>query len=116
MTNKIPEPPKGLRRSGRALWRAVLREYDLDQHEVVLLREAGRTADLIDELQATIDRDGIMGQTSQGPRVNPCAAELRQQRIAFARLLTALRIPAGEQDGRDQVRGTMRGVYRIGAA
>ncbi|MBN9610994.1 MAG: hypothetical protein BGO26_16665 [Actinobacteria bacterium 69-20] len=114
-TNKTkpPDPPKGLQASGRALWRAVLRDYELDEHETVILREACRTADLCDTLQAQIDQDGIMGETSQGPRVNPCAAEIRQQRVTFARLLTALRIPQGEADGRAQVRGTVRGVYGI---
>ncbi len=114
MPNKIPKPPVGLRKSGRALWHAVLTDWALDEHEETLLREACRTADLLDALQDQLERDGLMSESSQGSRVHPAAAELRQQRIAFARLMTALRIPAGEDDGRDQRRGT-RGVYRMGA-
>lgn len=113
MTAETPKPPAGLRASGRALWRAVLGTYDLEQHELTMLREACRTADSIDGLQNLIDDEGLMGETSQGRRVHPALVELRQQRIAFARLLTALRVPTGEEDGRTQQRGGTRGVYGI---
>jgi hypothetical protein len=110
-----PRPPAGLRKSGRALWRAVLEDYALDTHEETILREACRTADSLDALQTLLDNEGMTAQTSQGMRVHPALVELRQQRIAFARLLTALRIPAGEetQTGRTQHRGGPRGVYGI---
>ena len=113
MAAETPKPPSGLRRSGRALWRAVLRDYELDEHETTILREACRTADSLDALQALLDSEGLMASTSQGPRVHPALVELRQQRVTFARLLTALRIPQGEADGRTQVRGVVRGVYGI---
>src|SRR4051794_20787006 len=96
MAVKAPEPPSGLRKSGRALWRAVLRDYELDEHETTILREACRTADSLDALQGLVDSDGLMSETSQGPRVHPALVEARQQRVTFARLLTALRIPTGE--------------------
>ncbi len=113
MAQEAPKPPPGLRRSGRALWRAVMTDYELDQHETTILREACRTADSLDALQALLDAEGHMGETSQGPRVHPALVEARQQRITFARLLTALRIPQGEEDGRGQSRGGPRGVYGI---
>jgi len=110
----VPKPPAGLRASGRALWRAVLNDFDLDQHERTILREACRTADSLDGLQALLDTEGLSAESSQGVRVHPALVELRQQRIAFARLLTALRIPAGETtDSRTQHRGGPRGVYGI---
>ena len=113
MALKAPGAPSGLRRSGRALWRAVMSDFDLDEHETTILREACRTADSLDDLQALIDFEGLMAQTSQGPRVHPALVEARQQRLAFARLLTALRIPTGEVAGRTQQRGGPRGVYGI---
>lgn len=109
-----PTPPRGLKSSGRALWKAVLAQYALDEHELTILREASRTADALDALQTTLDNEGHMSSSSQGIRVHPVLPELRQQRIAFARLITALRIPAGEvNDGRGQVRGGLRGVHGI---
>lgn len=113
MADKPPSPPSELRTSGRALWRAVLEDYELDRHEVTILREACRTADALDGLQALLDADGLMGATSQGPRIHPALVEARQQRLTFARLLTALRIPAGETEGRTQSRGGTRGVYTL---
>jgi len=111
-----PPPPDGLQDSGKALWGAVLDDYALDEHELTILREACRTADLLDGLQATLEAEGLMSETSQGSRVHPAAVELRQQRVTFARLVTALRIPAGEDDGRTQRRGGTRGVYGLAAS
>ena len=73
-----------------------------------------RTVDSLDDLQALLDAEGITSESSQGLRVHPALVELRQQRIAFARLLTALRIPTGDAGvGRTQTRGGIRGVYGI---
>lgn len=111
----IPKPPTGLRRSGRALWRAVLRDFELDEHERATLLQACRLADVCDTLARTIEAEGIMSESSQGGRVHPAVVELRQQGIALARLMTALRIPAGEDTGagRTQSRPGVRGVYGI---
>ena len=107
------DPPEGLKASGRALWSAVLGDFELDQHEQTVLREACRTADLLDGLQALLEDEGLTSESSQGSRVHPAAVELRQQRVTFARLLTALRIPAGDEEGRTQGRGAPRGVYGL---
>jgi hypothetical protein len=40
--------------SGRALWRAVLADYVLDEHETAILKEACRTADLCDRLEVLL--------------------------------------------------------------
>jgi hypothetical protein len=86
-------------------------DYDLDEHETTILLHACRTADLCDQLEALL-ADGLMASTSQGPRVHPAAAELRQQRVTLARLIAALRIPADTSDGRTQSR-PVRGVYGV---
>jgi hypothetical protein len=102
------------------LWRAVLADFDLEEHESSLLLQACRTADALDALQELLDTEGPMSETSQGPRVHPALVELRQQRIALARLLAALRIPSGEgvapdsSGRRAQPRAGVRGVYSIG--
>jgi len=113
MADKTPNRPAGLSKWGRPLWRAVMRDYVLDEHETTILREACRTADALDKLQGQIEADGIMSESSQASRVHPALVEIRQQRITFARLLTGLRIPQGESDGRSQSRGGPRGVYGI---
>jgi phage terminase small subunit len=100
MTGTVsPRPPTDLRRSGKALWRAVMDDYELAHQEVALLTEACRTLDSCDALQEQLTADGVMSESSQGVRVHPALVELRQQRIALARMFAALRVPSGE-DGR----------------
>jgi hypothetical protein len=93
----------------------VLEAFELDEHELALLRQAARTADLCDALQAIVD---VEGPIVDG-RAHPAVVELRQQRIVLARLIVALRVPLGDQEdaatsaaGRLQRRG-LRGVYGI---
>lgn len=120
MTTTAPKPPKGLRTAGKRLWTSVQRDYELETHEQRLLLEAARTLDLLDELAAAVDRDGALVDSQQGLRANPAAVEARQQRITLARLLAALRLPAGDEDDvtnrRPQRRVGARGVYSIGVA
>lgn len=112
MAAKTRKAPVGLKESGRDLWAAVLHDFELSEHEVAVLREACRTADSIDTLQAQVDADGVMSESSQGVRVHPALVELRQQRVTLARLFAALNIPVGDAEGRTQHRGP-RGVYGI---
>ena len=109
-TQQVPEPPAGLQESGQSLWRAVMIDFELAEHETTVLREACRTADSLDALEALLTAEGLMSTSSQGPRVHPALVELRQQRITFARLLTALRLPDDDQTRAPSRAGT-RGTY-----
>ena len=114
-----PRAPEGTQKAGQRLWKAVVGHYELDEHEMTLLVQACRIADVCDELQAHIDLDGPMISGSGG-RIRPAVVELRQQRIALARLIVALRVPIGDQEEtpaktgapRQQRRGA-RGFYAI---
>lgn len=112
------KPPTGLREAGKRLWRSILDDYDLDEHERALLLEACRSVDLLDLLDAAVRKDGPMVDSPQGQKAHPAAVEARQQTIALARLLAALRLPAGADEDRaegrrPQRRGAPRGVYPI---
>lgn len=109
-----PQPPKGTGPGGRQLWRAVLAKYELEEHELTLLREAVRTVDQLDALAAVVSVQDV----TVGQRVNPALVEQRQLRIALARLLGALRLPAGDEDDqspgrRPQRRLGVRGIYGL---
>jgi hypothetical protein len=113
----VPSAPKGAGPSGLALWRDVLGKYELEEHELALLREAVRTVDDLDALAAVTARDGV----TLGARVHPALVEARQLRIALARLVGSLRLPAGDEDDqaagrRPQRRVGARGVYAVGGA
>lgn len=110
---ETPQMPPGLKTSGRRLWSAVVDEFDLAEHEVSLLVQACRTADALDGLQGELDADGPIVESPQGRKAHPALPELRQQRIAYARLLVALGLPSGVDDEQPAAgrRGGARGVY-----
>jgi hypothetical protein len=118
----IPRPPKGAGPSGRRVWRAVLGEFELEEHERALVTALMRQVDRLDELEALITAEGLMVSGHGTVKMHPAVIEARQSAIAVARISAALRLPAGEQeDGQDapgwpQRRGGARGVYGIGGA
>jgi len=108
------------------LWRSVVSAYVLAEHELVLLRQACAVADVCDELRSVLAAEGVMTATRLGERkVHPALVEVRQQQLALARLVVALRVPLGDQEdqspavpstaARLQRRG-LRGVYGGGAS
>jgi hypothetical protein len=93
MTLSTPEPAReDTGPDGRRLWDAITREYELQEHELVLLRQAVRVADTCTDLQAMLDRDGLL----LGERIHPASVELRQQCLLLGRLIVALRVPSGD--------------------
>ena len=102
-----------LRPSGRKLWDFAVDEFEFEEHERAVLLEACRTVDLLDDLHAAVEAEGPVLDSPQGRKAHPAAVEARQQRIALARLLSALRIPS-EDDERPQQRHGARGVYSLG--
>lgn len=114
MNAETPRAPVGVRAPGRRLWVSVVDVYVLEEFELALLREAVRTVDLLDRLDARVRDEGPLVSSPQGDRAHPAAVEARQQRIALARLLAALRLPAGEGEQRPQRRVGVRGTYRLG--
>jgi hypothetical protein len=116
----IPTPPKGLQAAGRSLWKAVLGPYELDQHEVLLLKEACRCADRLDRLDVEASNGTVTVTVTnhRGDEVaHPAMVEARQQSLTLSRLLASLRLPSGDEgDGklsRPQRRGASRGSYGI---
>ncbi len=123
MAKRIPSPPAGLAAPGRRLWRAVVTDYVVAEHELVLLRQACRSADVCDELAGVVAKEGPLVTSRLGEqKVHAALVELRLQRITLARLIVSLRVPLGDQEeavkpspdvgaaARLQRRG-LRGVY-----
>jgi len=102
--------------AGERLWRSVMDGFELDEHELTLLRSACATADHVEALDALVRSEGAVIESPQGRKAHPALVEVRQQRITLARLLAALRMPQGDEDEgarRPQRRG-VRGVQMIG--
>ena len=120
MAQKIPATPKGTGPSGTKLWRDVLSKYELEEHELALLREMLRTVDLLDKLAAITARERLMVKGAWDSKPHPAITKSRQQKIALARLTAALRLPAGDENDpavgrRPQRRVGVRGVYGVRA-
>ena len=102
------KPPRGLGREGKAIWSAVSENFELEAHEVEVLRQVAVVADRIAALDAVVARDGVL----LGDHVHPALAESRMQRVTLGRLLAGLRLPDLE-DHRPQRRGGFRKAYQI---
>jgi len=119
MSDDTPRAPAGLTAAAKRLWAEVLDEYELEEHELGLLRELCRTQTQLDRLDRIVRRDGPLVTDRFGEaRTHPAAVEARQLRIAYARMSAALRLPAGEEGDqqatrRPQRRSGARGVYRL---
>jgi hypothetical protein len=94
--------PSKLGAAGRKLWRAMTSEFEIAEGEVrviALLEAAVRQADDVALLEEALARDGVTVVGSRGQaRMNPVVAELRQSRLALARLLGELPVPEPEAD------------------
>lgn len=106
----VPKAPAGLEQAGRRLWRAVLKAFDLEEHELALLRRACHVADRCEALQAVVDSEGLFETNRLGERkMHPAVVELRQQEILLAKLVVAMRVPLGEA-GEDEPRPQLRAL------
>lgn len=120
--------PKGLATRGRRLWREIAEEHTLDAMQKVILEEACRTADRLDQLEEKLSgredawahlrtRADSMIHTDDGVGVtidlvvDNALTEARQQQNVFKQLLAALRLPDAA-GARPQQRGGARGAYK----
>jgi len=85
---------------------------ELENDDLVVLRNAARVADLVAYLDADIAANGVMLTGNGGAsKVNPAVPESRQQRVALARLLADVdkRLGIAAQGGSSGFRGTYGG-------
>jgi uncharacterized protein with von Willebrand factor type A (vWA) domain len=98
MTNNSSKPPAGLGKAGKRVWGSILREFQLDARELLVLEQAGAQADAVEALELEIASAGLVSRGSRGqPRLSPTVSELRQARLSVAKLLRDLALP--DRDG-----------------
>ena len=115
----IPRPPRGLEREGRALWRAMHREFSFDQEPgtLAILEQACRTRDEIDRLETAMEGQPytVLGAAKQ-PVVNPLVSEARFQRALLAQLISRLGLPDNTPDDQiDELAERRSAAGRMGA-
>jgi hypothetical protein len=108
--------PRGLKTGGARLWKRVLDEFELGEHEEAVLLQACRIVDVLDRLQAVIDAEEVIVTSSQGPKMNPAVVEFRQQAVVLAKCMASLRIPLGEEESAGRQPQQRVGVRKARAA
>lgn len=124
-------PPKGLAAGGRALWRAITADHDLDPAQRVQLEEACRAKDRLDEFDSIIHGKGVLNlmrfrlqvdELLDDPRAvvevrfDSVIAQANATANLMKQLLAALRLPDAATGQRPQRRGSGRGAYRPAGA
>lgn len=76
----------------------VLNDYELEEHQRLILYEAARCWDRIQEARQQIETDGAYYVDRFGsPKSHPAISDERNGRICFARLLRELCLDAGSE-------------------
>ena len=105
----VPRAPAGLGRHGRALWRSVVKDFDLTTVETEVLIMASHTLDRIAALEDELKGAPATVEGSQGqPRPNPLAAELRAETLLASKLVQQLGLPTDSDD--DGLHGSWQGL------
>lgn len=94
MASRRPPAPAGLEQRGKRFWSRTVATYTLSPSELEILTEACRSLDECEALRSAVADEGVSVTGSKGqPRPHPALAELRQARLATARLLAHLALP-----------------------
>jgi hypothetical protein len=96
--------------AGAKLWAAILAVYEFEEpQEEALLGELCRTVDVLAELDAAIDAQGVVVRPSfEKVRPNPLLLERRAQTNTYLRLVKAMGLPMGLADAGGKVRHGVR--------
>lgn len=93
------KPPADLQTAGKALWNSVQDDYELESHEIALLREACRAADELEILRKALLASEVVSTGSTGqPVVNKIFEEIRRHRDSLAKTITAMSLPADDEE------------------
>jgi hypothetical protein len=109
-TTRATRAPKELAITGKKLWNRVLKDFELADHEELVLLQACRIADSLDKLQAEMVGVDVVMQSPQGAKIHPALVESRQQSLALAKVMASLRIPFGDEESVPQKRSGVRGA------
>jgi hypothetical protein len=98
MAEESRQVPPDLSSRAAGFWARTVDNYDLTDGELELLAECVVTMSEIDALREALAADGVTVAGSRGQRrVHPAVGEVRQHRMALARLLKAIALPAEDE-------------------
>lgn len=108
-----PKAPTGLGSGGRALWKAITGDHNLDAPQLVQLEEACRAKDRLDQLDRVLRGDvdtwaEIIGDEDHQRcrlQIAPALSKANETANLMKQLLAALRLPDEQTGKRPQYRG-----------
>ena len=106
--------PDGITGAGLERWNRLhdALEFTMTEHQITV--ELCRTVTLCELVDKELAITGPVVEGQRGLRMNPIAAELRQQRLTAARLVASLGIPPVDAHlAAPRSRNGVRGVYRV---
>ena len=90
-TCNLPEPPAHLSEESAAWWRAVCSDFDLEPHQLCLLRAACESWDRAQQAREQVSERGLTFEAANGDlKTNPCVAIERDARRLFTQILREL--------------------------
>lgn len=108
--NTPPPAPEGLGERGLRLWTDTLADLDMDPDELLLLEEACRLADELDEMGVLLANSAMLSTGSRGqPVANPLIREIRGHRLALSRVLRQLGATRPGEDEQERLTPSQRG-------
>lgn len=108
--NTPPAAPEGLGERGLRLWTDTLADLDMDPDELLLLEEACRLADELDEMGVLLANSAMLSTGSRGqPVANPLIREIRGHRLALSRVLRQLGATRPGEDDQERLTPSQRG-------
>jgi hypothetical protein len=91
--------PESLDAAGKRLWREVTRYYDLAPHELELLRQACRVADILARIDAALmDEELVVEGYAGQPRPHPLLPASAVQRQVLDGLFRSMGLPMPDEE------------------
>lgn len=93
-------PPKGLDGTRRALWRAIVADFELSDAEYRVLEDALRLTQRADQAAAVVDVEGVTVRDRYGsPKAHPAVDVETRCRATAARLFAQLGVRLVDDPG-----------------
>jgi P27 family predicted phage terminase small subunit len=106
---KASKPPQNLKKAGRQLWESIIRSFNLEQHDLVLLHALCECVDRKDQAEKELNKYGSLtfrikkagaGRGKEELKPHPCVAIVRDCCSTMARLRRELGLSEPAEESR----------------
>ena len=90
----LPAAPKSLRTKGKAFWKTVVDQFQLEDYQLVTLRLAAECLDRIEDARLAIQKHGLVIEGRLGVKANPACEVEKNNKTIYARLVREIGLDA----------------------